>query len=450
MPRIHAPHLLRAALALVLLAALPLLAADPQKDELCSFKPYHSNGIYDLGEKVGWTVNCSAAATPASSKLSYIVKKNNYVVLQSGVVDLAAGNAAIETTSLEPTMLFVEVTLGDSQPSVAESSSAAARTEPRKTTHLGAAVAPRMIAPAAARPADFDAFWDAKLKALAEVPVNASLTPKPTEVPGIELFTVKLDSLGSHVQGYLAKPAKEGKFPALMLYQWAGVYALNPDNAAKRAAEGWLAFNVDSHDLAPTESTGVPSDYAKTGNTSRETSYFLNMYLRDKRAIDYITSRPEWDGRTIVVLGTSMGGHQSLATAGLDPRVTAVIVNEPSGANDLGEYYGFQTGYPNWTSTDPQVTAAAPYFDTVNFAPRIKAPVLLALGFIDTVCPPAGVWMVFNQLQVPKEVIGMIESDHNNLTPQKQGAWDARSREVLALILQGGEFRPNQAAGRTE
>jgi len=38
----------------------------------------------------------------------------------------------------------------------------------------------------------------------------------------------------------------------------------------------------------------------------------------------------------------------------------------------------------------------------------------------------------------------MIESDHNNITPQKQGAWDSRWREVLGIILKGGAFKPNE------
>jgi hypothetical protein len=37
----------------------------------------------------------------------------------------------------------------------------------------------------------------------------------------------------------------------------------------------------------------------------------------------------------------------------------------------------------------------------------------------------------------------MIESDHNNITPQKQGAWNSRSKEVLGIILNVGVFRPN-------
>src|ERR1019366_5343302 len=97
-------------------------------------------------------------------------------------------------------------------------------------------------------------------------------TPTPTSKPGVELYTVMLDSFGSHVQGYLAKPAREGKFPALVIYEWAGVHALQPGTVTDRAAEGWLAFNVESHDMPPSQATGVSRNYHSIGNASRETS----------------------------------------------------------------------------------------------------------------------------------------------------------------------------------
>lgn len=276
------------------------------------------------------------------------------------------------------------------------------------------------------RPADFDSFWDAKFKALSAIPINPVLIPAQTSKAGVELYTVKLDSLGSHVQGYLA------------------------NSVTDRAAEGWLVLDVDSHDLPPDQATGVSSNYQSIGNADRETSYFLNMYLRDSRAIDYIASRPDWDGKTIVLTGTSMGGQQSLVTAGLHPKVTAVIVNEPSGADSNGSLHGRRSGYPNWPAGNPKVMETALYFDTVNFASRIKAPVLAALGFIDTVAPPVGIWIAINQIPGPKEVIPMVESDHNNITPQKQGAWNSRSKEVLGSILSGGVFRPNEEFTRSK
>jgi hypothetical protein len=38
----------------------------------------------------------------------------------------------------------------------------------------------------------------------------------------------------------------------------------------------------------------------------------------------------------------------------------------------------------------------------------------------------------------PKELIPMIESDHNNRTPEKQGDWESRWRAVLKTLLSGG------------
>jgi cephalosporin-C deacetylase-like acetyl esterase len=390
------------------------------------FTPFHKSGIYELGERAGWAVE-------GSGTYSYEIRKNNRDVIQTGTLNLQSGSPTIETTVSEPAMLYVELL-----PAAA----------PGSPKHLGAAIAPWKLQPSVPRPPDFDSFWDSKLKDLSQIPINPVLTPTETTKPGVEFYTVQLASVGSHVQGYLAKPSKEGKFPALVIFQYAGVYALNPETVTDRAAEGWLAFDVDSHDMPPNQATAVSANYQAIGNTSRETSYFLNMYLRDSRAIDYIASRPDWDGKTIVALGTSMGGQQSLVTAGLNPKITAVIVNEPSGADSNGDLHGRKSGYPNWPSDDPMVMQTALYFDTVNFAPRIKTPVLAAIGFIDTTCPPAGIWTALNQIPGPTEVIPMIESDHNHITPQKQEAWNSRSKQVLDQILNGGKFQPDPSLTR--
>jgi len=47
-------------------------------------------------------------------------------------------------------------------------------------------------------------------------------------------------------------------------------------------------------------------------------------------------------------------------TAGLRPEVTAVLVNEPAGADLNGDLYGRKAGYPNWPSGNAKVMAAAP------------------------------------------------------------------------------------------
>jgi cephalosporin-C deacetylase-like acetyl esterase len=82
------------------------------------------------------------------------------------------------------------------------------------------------------------------------------------------------------------------------------------------------------------------------------------------------------------------------------------------------------------------------YFDTVNFAPRITAPVLVGMGFIDTISPPAGVWTMVNQIAGPVEVLPIVDSEHDNLTPDKAAACTARTQEILDLLVQGRPFIP--------
>lgn len=120
-----------------------------------------------------------------------------------------------------------------------------------------------------------------------------------------------------------------------------------------------------------------------------------------------------------------------------------MIVNEPSGADSNGALQGRSVGYPWWHTTDPRALRTALYFDTVNFASRIHAPSLVTMGFVDRTVPPAGVWTALNRIPAPKEAVPLVQSDHDNYTPQKQAAWFQRSEEVLAALLLGRPFHPD-------
>jgi cephalosporin-C deacetylase len=423
-------------------------------DQQLTFAPDHPTGIYDVGESIGWTVT-PGPVTPTYA-YKWTIRRNNAVVLKEGKLDLSSGKDRIEITGDRPEMLYAAVepyaNLAAGTPALDNGPGRGAapvyvggNTGRNNGLYaVGAAVAPAKIGISTPRPDDFDAFWDGKLAAQAKVPINPVLTKVETDVPGVEPNMFVLDALGSQTHGYIAKPSKEGKFPALIQLQYAGVYVLNAGGAAQRAAAGWLFINVDSHDKLPSDPSGnIPRNYQAIGNTDREKSYFLNMYLRDSRALDYLLTRPDWDGKTIVLTGGSMGGQQSLVLAGLRPeKITGVLVCVPAGADTNGDLHGRKAGYPNWPSDHPDVMKTALYFDTVNFASRIKAPVMAGMGFIDTISPPAGVWTALNQISALKEPLPMIESEHDNLTPQKGRACPARTREILDLLVKGGEFQP--------
>jgi len=448
-----------------------------------TFVPYHANGIYKIGETVGWTVTPGPDAPTYS--YTWTIRRDNAVVLKEGKLDLSTGKDTIEIVGDQPEMIYVAIEpyaalaaaqgapasagqAGSAAPSPAPDAASTSAAQAGSSTAnaggspqvphwiggntgrnnglyaVGAAVAPTDIPLSTPRPADFDTFWDGKLALQAKVPIDAALTPVTTDVPGVEMSIFALDALGSKAHGYVARPVAEGKYPALIMLQYAGVYALNAHADAEHAAEGWLVLNVDSHDKLPSDpSGGIPTNYNAIGNTDREKSYFLDMYLRDSRVLDYLATRPDWDGKTVVLTGGSMGGQQSIVLAGLRPdEVSDVLVCVPAGADTNGDLHGRKAGYPYWPSDNPDAMNAALYFDTVNFASRIKAPVMAGFGFIDTVSPPAGVWTMLNQIPGPKEAIPVIDSEHDNFTYMKMEPCHTRTKELLDLLVKGGAYTP--------
>ena len=423
-----------------LLAALLSTPAGAQQPV---FTPDHANGIYAAGERVGWTVTLPEGARPAGT-YTYVVRRNGADSVGAGTLTLSNGRGRIETSFAEPAMLVVEV-----KPPAGVTEFGNQSTGGRGRVRLGAAVEPTKISASEPKPDDFDAFWTEKLSQLAAIPLEPLVKAGESARQGIERSTVRLYNVsGSHVYGQLARPAREGKFPAVLVLQWASPpYPLQRSWVTTLAAQGWLAFNIEPHDVPGDMPQAfydalpaIIKQYNTIGHRSRDESYFLRMYLGAHRAVEYLASRPDWDGRTLVAMGTSMGGQQSFVAAALNPRVTDVVVNVPAGADVTASLHGRWASYPNWRVTDPQVRETARYFDTANFASRITARSLVGLGFIDDVSAPAGIWAVYNQIRGPKEIVPMPDSPHNHqATAAQQRPMTKRTAEWLDALVKGAD-----------
>lgn len=429
-PLVPSPRLrFRLAGAAVLLAMFTGLCAEPLV--LAPLKP---SGIYERGEKAGWIATLPDGVPAPAGGYRYVVKRNDAEPIATGTIAADAGPTEIAVTLDEPAMLFVEVTSdgGDADRTVA-----------------GAAIAPTELRPVLDRPADFDAFWAAAIQQLEAIPAEPVLTVTESGREGVEYATLRMNSVeGSHIYGQLAKPAREGKFPAMLQLQWAGgPYPLQKAWVADRAADGWLALNVSAHDvpidLPQAFYDALPAmikSYHTLYHDDRDRNYFRRMYLGAYRAVQYLVNRPDWDGRVLLVTGTSMGGQQSLAVAGLHPRITHLIVHVPAGADANAALHGRSAGYPNWDHTNPRVMETARYFDTVNFAPQIKARSLVSMGFVDRVCPPAGIWTAFNLIPGEKEVVPLVDAAHNHqATAEQQRAYTERAAAWMAALVQERE-----------
>ncbi|MSU51591.1 MAG: acetylxylan esterase [Opitutus sp.] len=398
----------------------------------------HADALYHRGETVTFTVKLEVDGKPAADgEVQWTLTQDGVEPKRSGKATLEHGQATITGTLDAPGFLQCRATWQTG--------------ETKLTALAGAGIDPLQIKPSQPVPEDFAAFWAAKKKELAAVPVNARVTPVKSPREGVETFDVQADSVGAGVSAYLARPAeaKPRSLPAILTVHGAGVNSSSLGGAAGWAKEGALAMDLNAHGLPNGRekafyealAAGELKNYRMAGRTSRDTVYFLGMYLRLVRAIDFLTAQPEWDGRTVVVYGSSQGGAQAIAAAGIDARVTFFAAGVPAGCDHTGALAGRIAGWPKFIATGetaaPDVMAAVRYYDGVNFAARAKAPGFFTVGFIDTTCPPTSVYAAYNALTAPKQIFNDIPSGHTNSPAAGKAMREAALRHFAQMRVAG-------------
>lgn len=427
--------------SIVLSCALVLVAQSVLAQSV-KIRTDRENATYRSGETVRFQVQADGfTGTP---DLTYVLKKGGWTEIAKGVLSLTNGAAEIVGQLNEPGTLLLEV-----------------RANPPGGKRIrvlgGAAFEPWGIKRSSPRPDDFDAFWNAKIKELAATPIHPVLEAGQGIKTNLDYFKITMDGFrNTKIHGQLARPTGTQKLPALLIVQWAGVYPLDKGWAYWPANEGFLVLNIEAHDLPIDESEsfykqqsdGPLNDYMGIGNDSRETSYFLRMYLSAYRAAEYLTQRPDWDGKNLVVCGTSQGGMQTVMLAGLHPKITAAMANVPAGCDFSGDAVGRAPGWPQWNgkvwNKDKQkVIEAGRYFDCMNFAPHIKCPLLVGVGLIDETCPAGGVFSTINQSKGPREVLILPLSDHQG-AGNTQAPMFSRMAQWRAAIVAGKPLPPEK------
>ena len=92
--------------ALVTVAIAAAQRGGPIAQQL-TFAPYHANGIYNIGETVGWTVTPGPVDPTYSYK--WTIRRNNADVLKEGKLDLSSGKDKIEIAGDQPEMIYVAI-----------------------------------------------------------------------------------------------------------------------------------------------------------------------------------------------------------------------------------------------------------------------------------------------------------------------------------------------------
>ena len=422
-------------LFLAILAVTAAASASPNEAPALRIIPDHLDGGYAAGDTITWTIALVGLPPGAGGSPAHYAVRSGTSVVASGTTAFAAGKAQVVLRPDGPGVYVLEV----------ETAAAAGKRS------CGAAVAWPRIVSTVPEPADFDAFWHQELAELDAVPMNPRLEELDSGVPGVALCLITMDGIrGSRIHGYLAFPRAGKAQPAALQLQYWGTYPLNRNDVLGYAKKGWIALDIMAHDLPcdqPQAFYAKPpiSTNVHAGADDRDKSYFLRMFLSCSRAVDYLTSRSDWNRTTLLVHGGSQGGFQGIATAALNPKVTVLAVSVPGGGNHCGFSDGQPCGWPTWVNGWARGAArdalirTAGYYDTDNFAKRIRCPVLVGTGLLDTVSPPETQFTMFNNLRAPKRMVLMPYDEHTSEHTEFQrvmAAWAGAAAAGARLPLE--------------
>lgn len=413
-------------LVLVFLIGVILVApsiAQSDKGASIEISCDRDDAIYRSGEPITLKIKLLKDGQPFAGKKVYFRISINEQV-EENVFKSSAETQCVAFTANAPGFVTCEANYMESEPVWLMANAA-----------ISVGVEPEKIKAQTPCPPDFMDFWNRQKARLADIPMKAS--SQPVEIKAehlkkmVKAFDVKIDCAGPlPVTAYIAMPIdadKDKRYPAQVSFHGYTLFPLSGSGLLlPQAALGkMICADVNPHGME----NGRPEEYYKSEVWPKlrtrhgaypyldwddpEKVYFNGMFLRVLRSLEYVKSLPEWDGRTLIVEGSSMGGSQALVAAALDPQVTLCIANVPALCDNLSKTQGWPRLVAEVKYYQSLVRKNAPYYDMVNFAPQIKAPTVIGVGFWDFTCPPANVWAIYNNLQCSKQIANSPKGIHN-------------------------------------
>ncbi|MBQ6472459.1 MAG: acetylxylan esterase [Victivallales bacterium] len=383
---------------------------------------------YQPGEEMTYTFRLEPRESiPENCFLSYVRRGDDGKTF-SGKAP-ATETLTVKTSLDQPGFVNVEVKLVDSadKPILRDDKSGNAS---RIAYYAGTAVKPEQLSDCG-EPADFDAFWARQKQRLAAVPFKEQTECKLVRsVTGGKIYAVSIPCAGPRpATGYLIVPddAGEKSLPARITFFG---YGAHPQGVPGKVESRELALRLNAHG----QELGRDDEYyrrffgsIRSGkysyafdpeqNKDPENCFFNGMVLRALRAMEYLKTRPEWNGKDLIASGGSQGGLQTMWAAALDPDVT-VALPSITWCCDLAGSTKAKRLDGKWRI---QYVPGLDYYDPVFMAKRIKTAkvTIQRAGLGDYTCPPSGLAISYRNLATPKKSIRWVQGSNHGFVPKK-------------------------------
>jgi cephalosporin-C deacetylase len=276
------------------------------------------------------------------------------------------------------------------------------------------------------RPADHDAYWERALAEMKAAGPTVEMVPHAVSAPYAECFDLFFTGVrGARVHAKLVRPARARKrHPAVLLFHGYTGSSGDWTDKLKWAALGFTAAALDCRGQGGlSEDAGGVKGNTQRGHIIRglddepDNLLFRHIFLDTAQLARIVMDMPDVDPDRVGATGGSQGGALTLACAALEPRVQRAFAMYPflcdyrrvwemdlakDAYEELAWY--FRTYDPRH-EREEQIFTRLGYVDVQHLAPRIRAETRVAVGLMDTVCPPSTQFAAYNRMSCPRELV---------------------------------------------
>jgi cephalosporin-C deacetylase-like acetyl esterase len=398
-------------IAVGVMASVRMAAQIRGNNVVVTVEPDHQDWTYKTGEKASFVVEVRKSGTLIDNvSIDYAAGPEMYQDVKKSLV-LKDGTLKLTGTMKQPGFYRVDVTAHVDGKDYKQA--------------CGAAFSPEKLQPSTVMPADFADFWQNAIKEARKTDLNPTKRLLPERcTKDVNVYEVSFNNIHDNwrTYGILCVPVKEGRYPALLRVPGAGVRPYGGD--VWTASQGAITLEIGIHGISVTMEQKVYDDvfngalmnYWEWGMDDRSKSYYYRVVLGCIRALDYIEQYTPWNGKECGVTGSSQGGFLSLATAGLDKRITYYGAVHAALCDHTNSLRGVACGWPHYfygvksgevkSEKLSQKIETSRYYDGVNFARLItdKQAGWFSFGYNDDVVPPTTAWSTYNTVKGPKTI----------------------------------------------
>lgn len=406
------------------------------------------NAVRTCGDRVDFEIEFAPVPTnileriPGGKAKLIVDDFGSHVVAEKEVDFVPGARYAIGGTLAKPGFLRLTVVREGLRPNFGGDWQRAVAFEPEK------------IVKTTPMPDDFDAFWRKARAAAAAIPLDAKCEKNEKgRLKDHDEYRVSFAAPnGRRVYGYFRKPKDASKkVPLRVQVPGAGLggWSMWPPSPKKGEAQlfmtvfpwaPWEDGNAQRQKFAAMIADykaryGYEAYYLAGLSGGLESAFYYPVILGIDRAITWASRQDGIDGGDVRYYGISQGGGFGLYLAYLNPLIKRAVVTVPGFADMLCGAQGRQTTVHKslFNTTDETVLAAlkakAPYFDTANFAARVKTPIRFVTGQQDWVCPPHTVYAAYNACPASDKDLFFTGGDHNTAVEEA----GRRAEDFLAM-----------------